>query len=347
MTRRERQALDHSKDRQLEFRMSRLSPLTPALFSAAIAFVCATPADAYTAYITSEKDNSISVIDTDKLEVIKTVKVGQRPRGIVMSNDGKWLIVCTSDDNDVKVYDAKTLEYVKSLPSGPDPELLTLHPDGKRLYIANEDDNLVTVVDIDTSKVITEIPVGVEPEGMGMSPDGKVLVNTSETTNMAHFIDTTTHKLFDNVLVDSRPRVAMFNSAQTQLWVSSEVGGTVAVINPADRKVISKINFAIPGVEQESIQPVGIRITKDDKIAFVALGPANRVAVVDTATFKVLKYILVGQRVWQMFFTPDGKLLFTTNGASNDVSVIDVASQKAIKSIKVGRYPWGVVVSPK
>jgi YVTN family beta-propeller protein len=78
----------------------------------------------------------------------------------------------------------------------------------------------------------------------------------------------------------------------------------------------------------------------------VALGPANRVAVIDTKTFKVLKYILVGQRVWHMAFTPDYKYLLTTNGASNDVSVIDVASEKAFKSIKVGRYPWGVAISP-
>jgi YVTN family beta-propeller protein len=68
--------------------------------------------------------------------------------------------------------------------------------------------------------------------------------------------------------------------------------------------------------------------------------------VIDTATFEVVKYLLVGQRVWQMAFTPDGKKLLTTNGASNDVSVIDVAALKVIKSIRTGRYPWGVVVAP-
>jgi len=173
-----------------------------------------------------------------------------------------------------------------------------------------------------------------------------VLVNTSETTNMAHFISTETNKTFDNVLVDARPRVAIYNKAGTQLWVSSEIGGTVTVINPADRKIIGKIHFEIPGINKEAIQPVGIRITKDDKTAFVALGPANRVAIVNTETLKVEKYLLVGQRVWQLAFTPDDKLLFTTNGTSNDVSVIDVDKQKVIKSIRTGRYPWGVVVAP-
>ena len=64
-----------------------------------------------------------------------------------------------------------------------------------------------------------------------------------------------------------------------------------------------------------------------------------------TETFEVEKYLLVGQRVWQMAFTPDEKLLFTTNGNSNDVSVIDVESLKVIKSIPVGEQPWGVVVA--
>ena len=237
-----------------------------------------------------------------------------------MTKDCKWILVCTSDDNRIEVYDAKTYEKVKVLPSGPDPELFALHPSGNPLYVANEDDNIVTVVDIEKGKVLAEVPVGVEPEGMGASPDGKYIVNTSETTNMAHFIDTKTNETVDNILVDSRPRVAEFNSDGTQLWVSAEIGGTVTIIDPAARKVIHKVTFEIPGVSKDAIQPVGVRITKDGSKAFVALGPANRVAVVDAKTFKVEKYLLVGQRVWNLAFTPDEKLMVTTNGTSNDVS---------------------------
>ena len=82
--------------------------------------------------------------------MVKTVKVGQRPRGVILSKDAKWLLICASDDNNVQVFDARTMEFVKNLPSGPDPELFVLHPSGNPLYIANEDDNLVTVVDIET-----------------------------------------------------------------------------------------------------------------------------------------------------------------------------------------------------
>ena len=136
----------------------------------------------------------------------------------------------------------------------------------------------------------------------------------------------------------------MFTADDAQVWVCSEVGGTVSVIDNKTRKVIHKISFKIPGVPDEAIQPVGIRITKDRTKAFVALGPANRVAVVDAKTFEVKKYLLVGQRVWQLAFSPDEKMLYSTNGVSNDISAIDVAAEKVLKSVKVGSYPWGVVV---
>jgi PQQ-dependent catabolism-associated beta-propeller protein len=211
--------------------------------------------------------------------------------------------------------------------------------------VANENDNTVTIIDLEKRARIGEVQVGVEPEGMGISPDGKILVNTSETTNMAHFIDTDTRQIVANVLVDARPRFAEFKRDGSELWVSSEIGGTVSVIDPIKHEVTEKITFEIPGLRKEAIQAVGISITDDGRTAFVALGPANRVAVIDATTHVVQKYVLVGQRVWHMAFTPDGKYLLTTNGVSNDVSVIDISSLKVIKSIQVGELPWGVAIS--
>ncbi|HKJ60604.1 MAG TPA: PQQ-dependent catabolism-associated beta-propeller protein, partial [Hyphomicrobiales bacterium] len=294
------------------------SKIRAALLAGVIGLVPVNSAQSYQAYISNEKDNTVSVIDLDTLEVVRTYPVGQRPRGITMTKDGQFVLLCASDDDAVQVIDAKTDKIVKTLPSGPDPELFVLHPSGNPLYIANEDDNLVTVVDIERDKIVAEIPVGVEPEGMAISPDGRIMVNTSETTNMAHFIDSETHEIVANVLVDSRPRYAEFTSDGKQLWVTSEIGGSVSVIDPARHEIIKKIGFQIPGVQPEAIQPVGVRISKDQQYAYVALGPANRVAVVNAGTFEVEKYLLVGQRVWQLAFTPDEKYLISTNGNSND-----------------------------
>ena len=202
------------------------------------------------------------------------------------------------------------------------------------------------MTDSDTRTVLAEVPVGVEPEGMGMSPDAKWVGNTSETTNMAHFISTEDYKIYHNVLVDQRPRYAQYTADGSRLFVTSEIGGTVSVMDIAEDgapTVVGKISFEVPGVQPEWLQPVGAKVTSDGKRLFVALGAANRVAVGDAQSLDVLDYILVGQRVWQLDFTPDEKYLLTTNGNSNDITVIDVAKEEAVRSVQVGEQPWGVV----
>jgi len=323
-----------------------------AISRCAIAGICVTialasDAKAYKAYVSNEKSNTISIIDTAERKVVGTIKVGQRPRGIAITKDQKYVLVAVGDDDTIQMIDTTSNKVVDTLPSGPDPELFTDDPSGRILYVANENDNTVTIIDIERRARLGDVEVGVEPEGMGLSPDGKILVNTSETTNMAHFIDTATRQIVANILVDARPRFAQFKDDGSELWVSSEIGGTVSVIDPVKRAVKRKINFTVPGMRQEAIQPVGIAITHDGKTGFVALGPANRVAVIDAATYQVQKFLLVGQRVWHMAFTPDEKYLLTTNGVSNDVSVIDVAALKVIDTIQVGELPWGVAISQR
>ena len=318
----------------------RLLPLTAAMLLAGQTALAAQ------AYVSNEKDDTISIIDLETLEVTETLNVGERPRGILFSKDYSKLYICASDSDTVQVMDLATKEIIKELPSGEDPEQFALHPNNRHLYISNEDDALVTIVDTETSEVLAQIDVGVEPEGMAVSPDGKIAVNTSETTNMVHWIDTSTYQLVDNTLVDQRPRHVEFSKDSKILWASSEIGGTVSVIDVETRQIFQKLTFEIKGIHPDKIQPVGVKLSDDGRYAFVALGPANHVAVVNAKTYKVEDYVLVGRRVWHMDFNEDQTQLLTTNGISGDVSIIDLDRMKAVKSIKVGRYPWGVIVKP-
>lgn len=79
--------------------------------------------------------------------MIKTIEVGQRPRGILLTKDYSKLYICASDDDTVQAMDTKTGKILYNFPSGEDPEQFALTPDGKELYISNEDDGIVTVVD--------------------------------------------------------------------------------------------------------------------------------------------------------------------------------------------------------
>lgn len=297
-------------------------------------------------WVTNEKDDTVSVIDTGTLEVVATYETGERPRGITFSKDFSRVYICASDSDAVQVMDPDTGKILHDLPSGEDPEQFVLHPDDTHLYIANEDDAITTVVNTKTRKVVAQIDVGVEPEGMAVSPNGKIAITTSETTNMAHWIDTSTQKLFANTLVDSRPRHAEFAKDGTEMWVSSEIGGTLTVFDTATQSEKAKISFEVQGVHSDRVQPVGFEFSTGDSHAFVALGPSNHIAVVNTETFEVEDYILVGRRVWHMAFNAEKTQLYTTNGVSGDVTVIDVASRTALKSIKVGRFPWGAAFRP-
>ena len=144
--------------------------LLPAM---AVSLAAVTPAAAFKAYVSNEKSNTVSVIDTDNWTVTKTIKVGQRPRGIEFTRDGKFVLVAVGDDDKIEVIDTATQLVVDSLPSGPDPELFTQDAAGNILYVANENDNTVTVIDLQKRVRLGDIQVGVEPEGMAISPASK------------------------------------------------------------------------------------------------------------------------------------------------------------------------------
>lgn len=294
-------------------------------------------------FVSNEAGNTVSVIDGESFAVIKTIATGARPRDMRWLPDKSKLLVAASGDDRIEVIDVATLEVVGHIEAGEDPEIFQLDPSGTILVAANEDDNEVTVTDVATGKQIRVIEeVGIEPEGITFRHDGKVVFVTSEVTNTIFVIDPWAGEILDEVLVGNRPRRGIVTPDDGEYWVTNELGGSVSILDAQSFEVIDEIYFEKRGLREGDINPVDFAMTRDGSTAYITLGRAQHVAVVDVKSREVTDYILAGDRVWGAALTADESLLIVTNGASDDVSVIDTARKVAVNSVVVGRTPHTV-----
>ncbi len=289
-------------------------------------------------FVTNERDDTLTVINGNTLDVETTIEIGERPRGIGLSPDGSELYVAVSEENKIRVVDPVSLKILRDFEAGSDPETFAVHPNGN-VYVSNEDEAKASAFNPKTGEMLVEIQVGLEPEGVAISPDGKRVIVTSESTNMLHVIKVPEHTIEHNILVGSRPRAATFTRTSDIAYATAEISGEVMKVDMNTGKVLLKA-----GTGHEKSKPKDVLLSKDESVIYVAGGRSNKVKVMDANTFEIIKMIPVGKRVWGLAMTKDKKKLFTTDGVSGTVSVIDTDKNDVIKTIKVGEFPWGVVV---
>jgi YVTN family beta-propeller protein len=314
----------------------------------------------YRVFVTNERTGTLSVIDGASKQLVATVPLGKRPRGLKVSPDGKLLYVALSGSPiagpgvDVKtlppadkgadgigVVDLATLKLLRILRGVSDPEQLAVSADGKRLYIASEDTGRAVVLDAVTGKQLASMSVGGEPEGVTLSPNGKFVYMTSEEDHQVAAIDVASNKVIATMNVGQRPRFTEFSDDGALAFVSGENDGTITVIDARTHKVLRVIKLA-----GALTRPVGMAISHDSKLLYTVTGRGKNLIAVDIASGNVLRSVEVGPRPWGVAISPDGKTLFTANGSSNDVAVVDATTFKIAARIAVGDSPWGLIVVP-
>jgi YVTN family beta-propeller protein len=336
-----------------------------ALWLACMIGVTAPVVHASRAYVSNEDGHSVTVLDTQRDEVIATIEVGKRPRGLKLDPSGSRLFVavsglpkcpptvpdeeCAKLERDLKadgiaVVSTTAHKVVKVLAAGSDPEQFAISADGRRLFVANEDIAQVTVVDADSGAHIARIPVGREPEGIGISPDGRWVLVTNESDNSVSMIDTQTLKVTRSVTVGKRPRDVAFTQNSSTAYVSGELDASLYRMALPDGKPVERVLEM-----RKEARPMAVVLDQGRNRLYMSTGRGGTVAVIDLVgakpDLKLAAEVPVGTRPWGIALSPDGRRLYTANGPSNDVSVVDTTTLKVIKKIAVGRSPWGIITS--
>ena len=312
-------------------------------------------------YVSAESSGEVVVVDPEHASVVARIPVGKRPRGLVVSPDGRYLYVALSGSprggpnvdestlppadraaDGIGVVDLSERKLLRTLPSGQDPESFALSGDGKTLYVSNEETAELSVLDLESGKITRKVPVGKEPEGVALRPDGKVVYVTSEEDGSVTGVDTTSFEVVQKVATGKRPRGVLFTKDSGTAFVSNEMDGTVALFSPRGQELLGVLK--LEGKGPIPPRPMGLALSPDEKRLFVSTGRGGSIGVVDVAARKVSHTIEdVGARPWGIALSRDGKHLFSANGSSDDLSIVNVESGKVERKVAIGGLPWGVV----
>ncbi|MGI9245593.1 MAG: quinoprotein dehydrogenase-associated putative ABC transporter substrate-binding protein [Steroidobacteraceae bacterium] len=309
-------------------------------------------------FVTNERSGELSVLDTASHRVVATVPLGKRPRGLVVSRDGRRLYIALSGSpiagpgidesrlppadkraDGIGVVDVATLRLLTTLRGVSDPEQLAVSHDGRRLYVASEDTGTAVVLDAGTGRLLSALTVGQEPEGVAISPDGRWVYVSSEAEDEIAVIDTRDDRLVAQVPTCARPRAILFARHSPRAYVSCENSAELALFDTRRHREQKRI--AVPGL---GARPMGLALSPDEQNLYVATGRGGTVVAFDTRRHRPHATVEVGRRPWGISLSADGSRLYTANGPSNDVTVVDARSMRVIERVNVSGGPWAALV---
>jgi YVTN family beta-propeller protein len=333
-----------------------------ALLLAAAGLTLGDAALAARAYVSNEDDGTISVVDIGRLAALATIEVGKRPRGLVLSRDGKLLYVAVSgmpkcpppipdaecaklprdrQADGVAVVATATLKLLRHLGGVSDPERVELSRDGRRLFVTDEDDARLTVLDARRGAVLARIRVGREPEGVRASADGRWVLVTSEEDSSVSIIDAHSLTVRRTLAVGARPRDLAFASDGRSAYVPGEADASLYRVGLAAGTLpVRLLQF------RKDARPMGVVLDAARARLYVSTGRGGSVAVIALQDATLQSEIAVGGRPWGIALSADGQRLCTADGPANELAIIDTNTLTVLGKVTTGHGAWGVVVGP-
>jgi YVTN family beta-propeller protein len=307
----------------------------------ALAILSASAQATPNAYVANERDGSVSVIDTQRDEVVRTLSVLGKGSGklqaAIADHGEKTLFVVDALSSTLIAVDLASGQVKARIAVGKTPEGASLAPSGKQIAVCGEDDNSVTLVDVATGKATRTLATqGKNPEHCVFSANEHWLLTSNENSNDVDIIDLAAGKSIALVATSGHPRGIAILPGDRLAYVVQETSGGIDAIDLTQHKVVKSI--------ATGLRPADAIASPDGHRVYVSNGGAGTIAVIDVAAGKVVANIPVGKRAWNMALTHDGKKLYVANGRSDSVSVIDTVALKPLKDIAVGGLPWGVQI---
>lgn len=189
-------------------------------------------------YVTTENENSVSVIDPKTLKVVGSVPTGQaESHMLAISSDGRRGYTANVGPGTVSVLDLEAKKVLATIPISSQTQRISVSVDDKRVFTSDQTQPRLAVIDTATNKVAQWVSLPGTGYGTAPTPDGKWLVVAVPKVNKVAIVDLASLKVAHTVDVPSAPQMTVVRPDGKMAYVSCDASGKVAAIRTSDWKV--------------------------------------------------------------------------------------------------------------
>jgi YVTN family beta-propeller protein len=198
--------------------------------------------DGRTLYVTNTALNSVSVIDAQSFQTIRTVAVGLRPWALALIPSRAGLLVANSVSNTLSLIDTSRNAVAATIPVDFQPSNLAVNASGSLAFVPHLGSPRLSIVSLSSLKTVKTLTVGVAaaalPEGDGSV--GRLFVAGTRSRRVSLF-DITLNAELDSIAVGEEPRYLALDPDREKLYVVNRGSDTVTVIDKFSRRVRATI----------------------------------------------------------------------------------------------------------
>jgi YVTN family beta-propeller protein len=189
-------------------------------------------------YVTTELENSITVIDPKSLKILYTIPTGQdESHMLAITSDGRRGYTANVAPGTVSVLDLDAKKTLAIIPICKNTQRISISPDDKWVFTADQTKPQLVVIDAATNGVSTRVDLpGV---GYGTTPtrDGNWLVVACPGVNKVAVVDLKSMKVAHTIEVPRAPQEVVMRPDSKIAYVSCDASKQVAAIDTKDWKV--------------------------------------------------------------------------------------------------------------
>lgn len=295
-------------------------------------------------FVSSEKDNVITVLDGKTYAHVKDIGTAARPRHMDFNADRTLLYVACGDGSAIDIIDIAKLELVNRIADVRDPEVFDFSLDGKTLYISLEDDAALGFLDLETyfneREGVPDLAVAAPTEGELSNDDDDDDDDDEDEDDEDGEDAADLVPGLSTVEVGAEPEAVLLHPEGKLVYVASEVANVVHVVDVEEKEIVKNIVVGN--------RPRRFVLTPDLSELWVTNELSGSVTVLNASTYEILEEIsFLPQGMRKEDVTPvgitmteDAKTVIVTLGRANHVAFVNAESREIEDYVLVGNRAW-------